>query len=124
MNYNFFTVEITDKVAQVQMNRPAKLNAMGEDFWLEIPQIFARLDRDPGVRAVVLSGAGEHFCSGIDLMYLASLAGPSWARTRDATRSSCVITSSVCRRPLKQWTAVASLCWRPSRVIALAERLT
>lgn len=75
MNYNFFTVEITDKVAQVQMNRPAKLNAMGEDFWLEIPQIFARLDRDPGVRAVVLSGAGEHFCSGIDLMYLASLAG-------------------------------------------------
>lgn len=75
MDYTFFTVEVTDKVALVQMNRPAKLNAMGEDFWREIPQVFAWIDSEPGIRAVVLSGAGEHFSSGIDLMYLASMAG-------------------------------------------------
>lgn len=74
MDYKFFTVEVVDKVAQVEMNRPAKLNAMGESFWQEIPQIFAWADSEPSVRAVVLSGAGEHFSSGIDLMYLAGMA--------------------------------------------------
>lgn len=74
MDYTFFTVEVVDKVALVEMNRPAKLNAMGESFWQEIPQIFAWIDNEPSIRAVVLSGAGEHFSSGIDLMYLAGLA--------------------------------------------------
>ena len=75
MDYKFFTVQVTGKVACVEMNRPEKLNAMNGDFWLELPQIFAWIESEPGVRAVILSGAGEHFSSGIDLMYLGSIAG-------------------------------------------------
>lgn len=74
MNYKAFNLQVQDKVAVVEMNRPAKLNAMNEDFWEELPDIFAHIEQEPGIRVVVLSGAGEHFSSGIDLAYLASVA--------------------------------------------------
>lgn len=94
MDYKFFSVQVTDKVAQVRMNRPDKLNAMSEDFWLEIPQIFNWIDQEPGVRVVVLSGAGEHFSSGIDLMYLASLAG---LMGKDPGRNAVVLRAQIKR---------------------------
>lgn len=74
MDYKFFNLEITDKVALVELNRPAKLNAMNKEFWQELPQIFTWIEEQPSVRAVILSGAGEHFSTGIDLTYLASIA--------------------------------------------------
>ncbi len=46
---------------------PGKGNAMGPDFWRELPEIFRELDANPQVRAVVLTGAGEHFSFGLDL---------------------------------------------------------
>ncbi len=41
MDYKFFNVRVVDKVAQVEMNRPAKLNAMNAEFWQELPHILA-----------------------------------------------------------------------------------
>ncbi|HDS1737118.1 crotonase/enoyl-CoA hydratase family protein [Pseudomonas sp. BP8] len=72
--YTAFMVEVTDKIAHVQINRPEKINAMNAAFWEEITQIFQWIDDNDSVRAVVISGAGKHFSSGIDLMMLASLA--------------------------------------------------
>ena len=72
-DYQAFTVEVTDKIAHVVINRPEKANAMNADFWREIVEIFQWIDDNDGVRAVVLSGAGKHFSSGIDLMMLASI---------------------------------------------------
>lgn len=65
--WNAFTVDITDHVAQVTLIGPGKGNAMGRDFWRELPLIFAELDGDPEVRAVVLAAAGKHFSFGLDL---------------------------------------------------------
>ncbi len=73
--YNAFRVELADKIAHVQINRPDKINAMNQDFWREIIEIFRWVDDTDEVRVVVLSGAGKHFSSGIDLMLLAS--GPA-----------------------------------------------
>ncbi|MBS7325229.1 MAG: crotonase/enoyl-CoA hydratase family protein [Thiopseudomonas sp.] len=75
MNYHAFNLQVQDKIAVLEMNRPAKLNAMNEDFWRELPEIFAYIEQEPSIRVVVLTGAGEHFSSGIDLNYLASVAG-------------------------------------------------
>lgn len=75
MTYHAFIVEVADKVAHVQINRPEKINAMNADFWREIIEIFSMINSTPEIRAVVLSGAGKHFSSGIDLMMLASLGG-------------------------------------------------
>nr|WP_286184317.1 crotonase/enoyl-CoA hydratase family protein [Pantoea sp. Cy-639] len=72
--YTAFKVELTDNIAHVQINRPEKINAMNAAFWEEIVEIFQWIDDTDAVRAVVISGAGKHFSSGIDLMMLASLA--------------------------------------------------
>ena len=72
--YTAFNVELVDKIAHVQINRPEKINAMNAAFWTEIIDIFQWIDDTDAVRAVVLSGAGKHFSSGIDLMMLASVA--------------------------------------------------
>ncbi|OZO02488.1 enoyl-CoA hydratase [Pseudomonas sp. IB20] len=72
--YQAFVVELTGNVAHVQINRPEKINAMNAAFWTEIIEIFQWVEDTDAVRAVVLSGAGKHFSSGIDLMLLASVA--------------------------------------------------
>jgi len=74
-DYTAFNVELTDHIAHVQINRPEKANAMNAAFWTEIIEIFEWADTTDEVRVVVLSGAGKHFSSGIDLMLLASVAG-------------------------------------------------
>ncbi|WP_397453482.1 crotonase/enoyl-CoA hydratase family protein [Pseudomonas sp. NA-150] len=73
-DYQAFKVELTDHIAHVQINRPEKINAMNAAFWSEIVEIFQWIDDTDDVRVVVVSGAGKHFSSGIDLMMLASLA--------------------------------------------------
>jgi enoyl-CoA hydratase len=73
-DYSAFKVELTDHIAHVQINRPEKINAMNAAFWSEIIEIFAWVENTDDVRVVVLSGAGKHFSSGIDLSLLASVA--------------------------------------------------
>nr|BFD41750.1 crotonase/enoyl-CoA hydratase family protein [Pseudomonas sp. FFPRI_1] len=72
--YQAFRVELVDNIAHVQINRPEKINAMNAAFWSEIVEIFQWIDDTDAVRVVVLSGAGKHFSSGIDLMMLAGVA--------------------------------------------------
>lgn len=72
-DYKAFRIELVGKIAHVQINRPDKVNAMNADFWREIIEIFQWVDDNDAVRVVVLSGAGKHFSSGIDLMLLASV---------------------------------------------------
>ncbi|MCF5637508.1 enoyl-CoA hydratase, partial [Pseudomonas syringae] len=74
LNYQAFKVELTDSIAHVQINRPDKVNAMNAAFWTEIIEIFDWIERNDAIRVVVLSGAGKHFSSGIDLALLASVA--------------------------------------------------
>ncbi|WP_263265067.1 crotonase/enoyl-CoA hydratase family protein [Pseudomonas sp. RIT-PI-S] len=81
--YSAFRVERQGAVAHVQINRAEKRNAMNAAFWTEIEAIFTELDTADDVRAVVLSGAGEHFSAGIDLALLAGVAaelGPDVGR--------------------------------------------
>lgn len=55
-------------VARVTLNRPEKLNAMDAASKTLLGDIWAEIANDPGVRAVVLTGAGERaFCAGSDL---------------------------------------------------------
>ncbi len=74
MDYNHFKVEIENKIAQVAFNRPEKSNALHMEAWLEMKTIFETLSVTDEVRVVVFSGEGKHFCAGIDLELLMSVA--------------------------------------------------
>jgi len=54
-------------VAVVTLNRPEKRNALDVATIEELVRLFTTA-RTKGVRAVVLAGAGEHFCAGLDLV--------------------------------------------------------
>src|SRR5262245_5779656 len=60
-------VDVADGVAEVTLLGPGKGNAMGPDFWRELPIVFGELDRDDAVRAIVLTGSGRNFSYGLDL---------------------------------------------------------
>ncbi|WP_299562898.1 crotonase/enoyl-CoA hydratase family protein [uncultured Mycolicibacterium sp.] len=79
--YESVTVEVDNHVAQVTLIGPGKGNAMGPAFWREMPEVFAALDADPDVRAIVLTGSGKHFSFGLDLPGmagdLATVMGPT-----------------------------------------------
>jgi enoyl-CoA hydratase len=78
-------------VATVRLERPEAANALDRTLWRELRDTFTALDADPGVRVVVLAGAGKHFCAGIDLSMLGEIQGmaPDGAdpgRAREALR--------------------------------------
>jgi enoyl-CoA hydratase/carnithine racemase len=54
-------------VAVVQLNRPERLNAINEVMVRELKQTLAALATEATVNAVVITGAGRGFCSGIDM---------------------------------------------------------
>lgn len=56
-----------DGVVTVTMNRPEKKNAANETMWDELRSTWSALAVDPDVRCVVMTGAGDGFCSGADL---------------------------------------------------------
>ena len=58
-------VEIKDHVATLTMNRPDKRNAMSEALLSAIDAFFQAPPE--GVRSVVLTGSGGHYCAGLDL---------------------------------------------------------
>lgn len=77
-DYRAIRVEtVTGGVVEVALTGPGKGNAMGPDFWREMPELFAALDRDSETRAVIVRGEGDHFSYGLDLpAMMGSLSRP------------------------------------------------
>src|SRR5687768_17570921 len=58
--------EKADGVAWVTLNRPQVRNAINQQMQDELRELWKALRHDDDVRCIVLSGAGEAFCTGID----------------------------------------------------------
>ena len=72
-------------VATLTLNRPDKHNAMSGPMIAELTRACAQLGADPGVRVVVLTGAGRSFCAGGDLGWMRDQAdAPPEDRAREA----------------------------------------
>ncbi len=61
------TISIQDHVADVRFNRPDKYNSLSFDMISAMAKTIKRLSQESTVRAVVISGEGKGFCSGIDV---------------------------------------------------------
>jgi enoyl-CoA hydratase/carnithine racemase len=59
--------ERRDAVLLVTLNRPARLNAWTDEMEERYFDALAGADEDPGVRAIVVTGAGRGFCAGADM---------------------------------------------------------
>jgi enoyl-CoA hydratase/carnithine racemase len=63
--------EVTDAVATITLDRPDRLNAWTGRMHTEYRALLARAADDPGVRVIVVTGAGRGFCAGADTRALA-----------------------------------------------------
>jgi enoyl-CoA hydratase len=60
-------VERREAVALITLNRPEKRNALSLELRAELTDALAELAGDDAVRALVLTGVGSAFCSGMDV---------------------------------------------------------
>ena len=90
-------------VATVTLHRPDRLNALTFEVYEELYRAFDALDSEPGVRSVLITGAGRAFSSGGDVE---DIIGPLFERDYEGllefTRLTCDLVLSVrqCRRPV------------------------
>ncbi len=71
-------IDVAGGVAHVRLNRPDKMNALDGAMFAAIAEAGATVGADPSVRAVVLSGEGRAFCSGLDFSSFQAMAdGPT-----------------------------------------------
>jgi 2-(1,2-epoxy-1,2-dihydrophenyl)acetyl-CoA isomerase len=54
-------------VATITLNRPERKNAVDGGMWLTLIDMLHRVRNDPGIRVVILQGAGGDFCAGADV---------------------------------------------------------
>jgi enoyl-CoA hydratase len=65
--FDRLVIDLADGIATVTMNRPP-VNAVDRIMYRQIRDLFVDIDQiGPGVRAVVFTGNGKHFCAGNDL---------------------------------------------------------
>lgn len=98
--------------AEVCLLGPGPGNALGPALFRELPVVFAQLDADPAVRAILLHASGEHFCFGLDLVEMAgeltAVAGPAGGRAdvraelleRIQRMQAAVGAVETCRKPV------------------------
>jgi methylglutaconyl-CoA hydratase len=72
-------------VAVMTLDRPERHNALDAELIARLTEEAGRLGRDPAVRVVVLTGAGESFCAGADLSWMkAQIDADRATRAREA----------------------------------------
>ena len=67
MSYETLKIEIKDKVAKVILSRPEKKNAMSPQLHRDMTAALDELRYDDAAAVLVITGAGNAFCAGMDL---------------------------------------------------------
>lgn len=68
-------VAVEDGVGLIQLNRPEKMNAIGQLTRRQLGEAIKQAERDDAVRVLVLTGSGRAFCSGADVTEMVQGAG-------------------------------------------------
>jgi len=85
---NTIEVEFANHVAEVTLARPDKRNAISLEMFEELTALSAELAARRDLRAVVLRGAGGHFCAGIDTSVFAQTSGDDLLSRMDPLEES------------------------------------
>ena len=98
-----FSYQQAADVATITLNRPERLNALTFEVYTQLRDTFQRLDTEPGVRAIIITGAGRAFCSGGDVEdIIGALLGRDLKALQEFTRLTCdlILAMRRCRRPI------------------------
>lgn len=79
--------QVDGAVARVTLNRPEKRNALNDALVAGLKSALRQANDDEAVRVVVITGAGEDFCSGADLLALRKISEAPLAENLNDARS-------------------------------------
>ena len=98
-----YAVDQSTSVATITLNRPERLNALTFEVYTELRDTFRALDGEPGVRAIIITGAGRAFCTGGDVEdIIGALFSKNDEGLLEFTRLTGDLILSIrrCRRPV------------------------
>ena len=74
MTYEDILFDVRDGIATITLNRPARLNASTPAMWASIRAALEVSAADPGVKVIIVTGAGRGFCAGADMAELGDIS--------------------------------------------------
>jgi enoyl-CoA hydratase/carnithine racemase len=119
-----FAWSVADGLASVTLNRPERKNPLTFDSYAELRDLFRGLVAEPAVKAVIVSGAGDNFCSGGDVHEiigpLLTLKAPELLMFTRMT-GDLVKAMRVCPQPIVA--AIDGVCAGAGAILAMASDL-
>jgi enoyl-CoA hydratase/carnithine racemase len=119
-----FLWEVKDAVASITLNRPERKNPLTFESYAELRDLFGQLRYADDVHAVVVSGAGDNFCSGGDVHEiigpLVSLKAPELLMFTRMT-GDVVKAMRACPQPIVA--AIDGVCAGAGAIVAMASDL-
>lgn len=104
MTYKCLLLDVKDRVATLTLNRPERLNALGDTLREDLLDAILKCGDDDGVGAIVITGAGRGFCSGGDVKSMSERdqAGQSTttAEALGPLRDRCILAMRDCPKPI------------------------
>ncbi|MEO5686060.1 MAG: enoyl-CoA hydratase family protein [Burkholderiaceae bacterium] len=119
-----FQWQCSDRVARITLNRPERKNPLSFESYAELRDLFIALRHAHDVRAIVIAGAGDNFCSGGDVHEiigpLIELAAPELLMFTRMT-GDLVKAMRHCPQPIVA--AVDGVCAGAGAILAMASDL-
>jgi enoyl-CoA hydratase/carnithine racemase len=116
--------DIVDRVATVTLDGPDRKNPLTFELYAELRDWFRNLESDPTIKAVVLTGAGENFCSGGDVH---EIIGPLTKRTPtellEFTQMTGDLVKAMRAAPQPIVAAIDGVCVGAGAILAMASDL-
>lgn len=116
-------VKINNQIAYVSLNRPDKMNALDMAMFKAINNAIKSLRKDRSIRAVIVTGEGDNFCSGLDVKSMMKTAtGPLKLLTKLNPWSSNLaqkVSTEWQKIPAPVITVIHGRCWGGGMHIAL-----
>jgi enoyl-CoA hydratase/carnithine racemase len=107
-------------LATITIHNPARRNAMTLDMWRALPDLAARADADPAIRAIVLTGAGDlAFCAGADISQFGEARG-SEAAVAEYDRAVAAGDRALARAAKPTIAVIRGLCFGGGLGLAMA----
>lgn len=120
-----FGWRVEGKVATVTLNRPERKNPLTFESYRELTETFQNLNQMTAIKAVVITGAGENFCSGGDVHEIigplvAIREGQQNDRLLEFTRMTGGLVKSMRACPQPIVAAVDGVCAGAGAILAMA----
>ncbi|MFQ5972641.1 MAG: enoyl-CoA hydratase family protein [Alphaproteobacteria bacterium] len=116
-----FAWRLDEQVATITLDRPERKNPLTFESYAELRDTFRALTRVEGVKAVVITGAGENFCSGGDVHdIIGPLVRMTMPELLDFTRMTGDVVKAMRRCPQPVIAAVDGICAGAGACLAMA----